>query len=706
MKLFALLLIFIAAANAVDIIVETSPTFDVTPLSEPEVILDEEGLHWEENSWGSNCIFKDDIDAMECTLEGAWPAFAFENKNFKLYSGVLVVNMKVENPDQPIQIQIYYTNGNYESISSFYATMEYVDYIFPIPYNTDIPINKFAIQEASQQKNTFYIRKVVYYPNNLLKKLFSCEISLLDNNSLCKASMNCKADNYGYYLQDGLLTNLSENGCEVISNPLPGYYVDKNEPEKYIKCTNSGCETISKPVEPKNCSFDYDGQLIKNEESVVGLCTKINKLSKEEEGTYVVNSELYTMIPFATTETNYLVHHAIDGDVFNFDRKNDNVYYVVKSNKDAIVFNPEISETDHCADKDGKLMDRVTDFCSNDSSGMYYTCVNGKCTSEYQTEIGLFEENKEKECTCTGTTASGNCLNNDHAAGYYLSETNLYEYKSGENECTKVDNPKDGYYWNDHQYNRLVVCAQGSCSTFTPKLKADITDNSEYESQFVDSGYNLIFNGESLPSILSKPSDKYKIHGNSDSVFNDLTKTYTIKFNKNSAIIDETEELSDIPTDAKPGYYKIAKTNKYYQCDNANGCKEAPIATECNASSIGKLFTNEGKVALCLNFFDNKPIWTNFESSGSKYLMKYNANNNVFGLSNNQYGLIVVTNNSITLSEESKDIHYRYTDANQKVLTQKGCVANAINEFKIVEGEKNIYTLSCVENDNTGLCKK
>jgi len=512
----------------------------------------------------------------------------------------------------------------------------------------------------------------------------------------------------GYYFEDGILIylNLSENRYEVMLNPLPGYYVNKNESESYIKCTNSGCETIKKPDESKSCSSNYDGYLIYNNESGVGLCTKINEIVENDN----INIEHYTIIPFANTETSYLVHHAIDGEVFNFDRKTDNVYYVVKSNKEAIMFNPEISEKDHCADKDGKLMDRVTDFCSNESSGMYYNCVNGKCTSEYQTEIGKFEDNGEKECICTGTTASENCKNNSNAVGYYLSGTDLYEYKSGESECIKVDNPKDGYYWNSHQYNKLVMCTKSLCSTFTPKLKAAITDNSDYESQFVDSGYNLIFNGESLSSILSKSLDKYEIDGNSDSVFNDPTKTYSIKVNKNSAIIDESEEeLIDIPTDAKPGYYKIGKTNKYYQCNNVNGCTETPIATECNASSIGKLFTNDEQVALCLNFFNNKPIWINFENSSSKYLLKYNENNNVFGLSNNQYGLIVVTNNSITLSEESKDnlyIHYRYTDENQKVLTKNGCVADAINEFKIVEGEKNVYTLSCVENDNTGLCKK
>jgi len=59
------------------------------------------------------------------------------------------------------------------------------------------------------------------------------------------------------------------------------------------------------------------------------------------------------------------------------------------------------------------------------------------------------------------------------------------------------------------------------------------------------------------------------------------------------------------------------------------------------------------EVALCLNFFDNQSIWTYATASG-KYFIKYHVNNNIFGLSNNQYGLIRITQNSITLSKESK----------------------------------------------------
>jgi len=370
---------------------------------------------------------------------------------------------------------------------------------------------------------------------------------------------------------------------------------------------------------------------------------------------------------------------------------------VVKSSEKAIVFNPLISKKDHCADKNGQLMERVSDFCSDNSSGMYYTCENGKCTAEYQTTIGKFEDNKEKECTCTGETIGENCKTNKNASGYYNYENDLYQYEFGKDKCTKVDVPLDGYYWNDHQYNQLIMCVDGSCSKLDPlKLLTDITDNSDL---IVDTGYNLIFNGESVSSIRYKQTDenyKYKIFGQSNSAFKNLKKIYYIKVDKNSITTDGSENI-------EPGYYKIAGSNDYYQCDSTS-CSNITLESECKDTTVGKLFDNNGQAALCLNFFNNQPIWTNAATSG-KYFVKYNVNN-IFGLSNNQYGLIEVTNNSITLSEEPKNVHYRYTKRNQKVLTEKICTSSKINEFKLVEGKNNIYTLSCVENDTAGLCKK
>jgi len=61
---------------------------------------------------------------------------------------------------------------------------------------------------------------------------------------------------------------------------------------------------------------------------------------------------------------------------------------------------------------------------------------------------------------------------------------------------------------------------------------------------------------------------------------------------------------------------------------------------------------------------------------------------------------------NLFLKKKKKDIHYRYTKGDQKVLLAKSCTASEINEFKLVEGvvNHNIYTLNCTEQDTNGLC--
>jgi len=68
--------------------------------------------------------------------------------------------------------------------------------------------------------------------------------------------------------------------------------------------------------------------------------------------------------------------------------------------------------------------------------------------------------------------------------------------------------------------------------------------------------------------------------------------------------------------------------------------------------------------------------------------------------------IFILIYNFFNKNLKKKVIHYRYTNGDQKILTEKSCVPSEINEFKIVEGKTNIYTLSCIEKDETGLCRK
>ena len=276
-----------------------------------------------------------------------------ENLNYSSMDGVLFNKYST--------VLIKYPSGNTQKT-------------YTIP-NTVTEIGSSAFEGCSSLKNVIFNGKKEPY----------CGDSIFSNTEIKKIKVYIDYTGYSFCAYD----------IERVKSVEPGYYINNADSNSYIKCTNIGCETLQIPTESKSCTSDNDGKLIYDGFGVV-LCTKMNKLITKDNGSYEIAKDHYTVIPFATTETNYLVHHAINGEVFNFDRTPSNVYYVVKSNENSIVFNPEFNKKDHCADNDGKLIDRVTDFCSGNSSGMYYTCVNGKCTSEYQTIKGEFEDNGEK----------------------------------------------------------------------------------------------------------------------------------------------------------------------------------------------------------------------------------------------------------------------------------------------------------------------
>jgi len=143
--------------------------YEVTYLTQPEIIYDEHGFRndWRENNWSCTCSPQLTTGAMECSFQGSYGAFSFQsNRNFN--AGTLYVNMKVLYPNRMVTIQVHHPNQSYENVYSIPdATNEYTDYYIPIPSNKNQPTNRFAIQEGSEQENTFFIRKIIYYPSNV-----------------------------------------------------------------------------------------------------------------------------------------------------------------------------------------------------------------------------------------------------------------------------------------------------------------------------------------------------------------------------------------------------------------------------------------------------------------------------------------------------------------------------------------------------------
>jgi len=196
----------------------------------------------------------------------------------------------------------------------------------------------------------------------------------------------------GHYIKSSKLKYYDGINSYTYNNPIPGFYMNKCNNKKYIQCSSKFCTSKILPEDDEECNSSTDGKLIKTG-NIFSVCTKINKLNTQANE---VDSTKYISIPFTTSNVNdrYLIHHA--GDIFNFNRSTLTTYYVVSKNTTSIIFDPTYENViDYCANTSGLIIDRISDFCSSDSSGMYYTCTTGICTSEYQTKKGYFENNGE-----------------------------------------------------------------------------------------------------------------------------------------------------------------------------------------------------------------------------------------------------------------------------------------------------------------------
>lgn len=331
----------------------------------------------------------------------------------------------------------------------------------------------------------------------------------------------------------GLLKVVKATG-EEDTKTYPGYYKIKdnegNPSDKIRQCTAKECTVIDIP-KGGECSSEEDlGKLYLDGEEVKLCATKLI-------------DDTYSSIGFSDKEENYVVMHATEGDVFNFDRSK--TFYLVKVTADAIYYDVT-AETpkDYCADTDGKLISRKEDFCSSKGSGRYYTCKNGKCDSKLQTdyedesngeindcilevtdeEEGTLEVRDEEKGTC-GVVHGKTCGSSNN--GYHLLESGdlvLYNKDNEGESCTVISSPVDGYYWNDYQYNENVIMCVGSKCSEIDILDAECTDKTT--NKLVDSHYKLDFclgsNKEELNMITY-------VQGVEESAFSDTENNYAIK---------------------------------------------------------------------------------------------------------------------------------------------------------------------------------
>jgi len=492
--------------------------------------------------------------------------------------------------------------------------------------------------------------KILFIP--LLLGIFSgvsatCKLTLTTENlnKHCVIGNDCGASDNGYYLVDNTLLKYtySENkqSCDTFEIPLPGYYINQkatgNE-DKYIQCNSfKSCSFVPAPTEIESCTDENEGQLILGIKNNVQLCTKINYFNKYEGHIELINTGMDLLNYKDSENKRYVIRHSMNNEVFNFDISTTaSTYYIVKKDEKSIVFDPKFNNENSgtivknaCADTSGLILERIYDYCNHKSSGMYYSCLNGKCYARYKTYLEIERPWEYHGCVevyddyCSINSEPGKCSSKDNGYYYYQDEEegtmSIFKFTYDENEptCEKqydIFNTR-GYYWNGHNYKNVFKCNGQSCQPenveFNPELDCD-----GYDNQIIDTGFNLVFcgyNNDNFPKPLYiDEEDFYFIQGRetSGNLFNDPKIFYAIKNSGQSLIIDETINGStDLDTTLfctkgectrqyNNGYYLSNEhSSKLTKCDN-NGCAEEKQNANMGYYLNGAALTNEESLTL------------------------------------------------------------------------------------------------------------
>jgi len=350
---------------------------------------------------------------------------------------------------------------------------------------------------------------------------------------------------------------------------IPGFYMDIYHPDQFIQCSRDGsCQSKPLPTTSEKCNASKDGKLIKMDNGFA-VCTKINYLNIQ---TNIVETDHYVSIPFMDSIYNdrYMIHHA--SDIFSFDRTSSTTYYVATINSTAIVFDPSYPNTaDLCADTSGLIIDRIIDFCSPNSSGMYYSCSGGKCTSEYQIRNQPDENNGESPCNCSRGFAALTCRGSEKNIGYYYEDSTQYLYNGAKCSPVGTATAAIGYYWNGYQYNKVSKFDGSKFKSVTPPV---VTSDycKDKKNEIVDTGFSLVFcDSNGMVRSLQTTANEELIFtkGITGSLFTNTDHYYALTKTKNSLTISSSNNNSN-------NYY--LHDSQILHCDHSPLCSSTTEA--------------------------------------------------------------------------------------------------------------------------------
>eukprot|EP00833_Pecoramyces_ruminatium_P013887 jgi/Orpsp1_1/1187919/evm.model.d7180000061158.1 len=155
------------------------------------------------------------------------------------------------------------------------------------------------------------------------------------------------------------------------------------------------------------------------------------------------------------------------------------------------------------------------------------------------------------------------------------------------------------------------------------------------------------------------------------------------------------------------GYYIIDETLGYV-CQSISeevSCRNIEIGTTCeSANDVGKIIYASNKISLCLNYVagaaNQLSIELNATNSGNYILPK--NNDNIFGLSSDQYALINVNDKVITLNKKyDNKLKFVYANTDSNKIIEKGDTCPKTKDATPKWNDEKILEMNCVEGKCT-----
>jgi len=330
--------------------------------------------------------------------------------------------------------------------------------------------------------------------------------------------------------EDIIITEDSK--CTVgifLPEEIKPYYIECNrEDNGNISCSK---KDLPKKNKENKCNNESTGKLINigHEDDEYVFC--LGKFGFDYPYNYP-----YIKLRGSNKYGNYFVKHTFPSTKNVFTFESEALYYIVKYDEYGIAFDENLNFTDHCANTSGRAITRKEDFCSSNSSGLYYTCKNGICKDIHTIEN--YEPVEQEELKYCIVKTGENCSVDTY---YLIDETTMRKQNQGDgslyycenkNEsCKKINMP--GYYIVDK--NNYYICRKDTNRKYTKCEKITLNENNDT----CEVGKMILINKKLYLCIAT--SSKIPINENNNEVY-----IMEMSPNENENIFDLNEEQKAI----------------------------------------------------------------------------------------------------------------------------------------------------------------